>query len=46
MATDLHSALDQVKGNHRRVRGAATQNPTESTQDQILPGAELTTVAL
>lgn len=46
METDLHSAFDQIKGNNCCVCGATTQNPTKSTQDEILLRAEFTTVSL
>lgn len=46
METDLHSAFDQIKGNNCCVRSATTQNPTKSTQDEILLRAEFTTVSL
>lgn len=44
--TDLHSAFDQIEGNHSCVRGATAQNPTKAAQDEILLRAELTTVSL
>lgn len=44
--TDLHSAFDQIEGNDGCVCGATAQNPTKSTQDEILLRAELTTVSL
>lgn len=44
--TDLHSAFDQIKGNNCCVCSATTQNPTKSTQDEILLRAEFTTVSL
>lgn len=43
--TDLHSAFDQIEGNHSCVCGATAQNPTKATQDEILLRAELTTVS-
>lgn len=46
MDTDLHSAFDQIERNDRCMCGATTQNPTKSTQDEILLRAELTTVSL
>lgn len=46
METDLHSAFDQIKGNNCCVCSATTQNPTKSTQDEILLRAEFTTVSL
>lgn len=46
METDLHSAFDQIKRDNRCVCSATTQNPTKSTQDEILLRAELATVPL
>lgn len=45
-ATDLHPAFDQIEGDDGRVRGAATHDPAEAAQGEILPRAELATVAL
>ena len=45
-ATDLHSALDQVEGNHSRVGEATAQNATEPTYGIVLGRAELATVFL
>lgn len=46
MGTDLHSAFDQIEGNHCCVCGATAQNPTKATKDEILLRAKLTTVSL